>query len=223
MKYIKRITAVLFGMGILLLPATAQAVSFDQGGNSFGTDATLGTNDAYSLIFETDGTERLRVDEAGNIGINTDSPAALVHIKDGEFLFESSYDFMLKAPNGESGPGNIRYLDHNGNPVMVMEYGMGTYPGFIAALDTGDGIYISDTNGNVAIGRATSNPVPEGDLQVTSDNANSTLYVGASENSNMGQMPGCFVLGDSDGVGVTYITADDGVLSATDTKPGICD
>ena len=45
---------------------------------------------------------------------------------------------------------------------------------------------------------------------------NSTIYVGSSVKS------GCIVMGDSDGSGVTYITANDGVLSASTTKPSIC-
>lgn len=45
---------------------------------------------------------------------------------------------------------------------------------------------------------------------------NSTLYIGSSVKS------GCLVLGDSDGLGVTYITANDGILDATTTKPAIC-
>ncbi len=46
--------------------------------------------------------------------------------------------------------------------------------------------------------------------------ANSTIYVGSSVKS------GCIALGDSDGSGVTYITANDGVLTASTTKPSIC-
>ena len=40
---------------------------FIQGGNSFGSDATLGTNDAQGLSFETDDTIRMTIDSAGNI------------------------------------------------------------------------------------------------------------------------------------------------------------
>lgn len=46
--------------------------------------------------------------------------------------------------------------------------------------------------------------------------SNSTIYVGSSTKT------GCIVLGDSDGAGVTYVTANDGVLSASTTKPNFC-
>lgn len=45
---------------------------------------------------------------------------------------------------------------------------------------------------------------------------NTTIYVGSSTKS------GCIVMGDSDGSGVTYITANDGVLTASSTQPSIC-
>nr|BFD60143.1 hypothetical protein CKG001_22500 [Bdellovibrio sp. CKG001] len=42
---------------------------FVNGGNSFGANATLGTNSANSLILETNGAARMTVDSAGRIGI----------------------------------------------------------------------------------------------------------------------------------------------------------
>lgn len=45
---------------------------------------------------------------------------------------------------------------------------------------------------------------------------NSTVHIGADG------FPGCIVMGDDDSSGVTYITANDGVLSATDTPPANC-
>ena len=44
---------------------------FKQGGNSFGTTATLGTNDNQALIFETNGSEKMRIIPTGEIGIGT--------------------------------------------------------------------------------------------------------------------------------------------------------
>lgn len=45
---------------------------------------------------------------------------------------------------------------------------------------------------------------------------NSTIYVGSSVKS------GCIALGDSDGSGITYITANNGVLTSSTTKPSFC-
>lgn len=45
---------------------------------------------------------------------------------------------------------------------------------------------------------------------------NSTIYVGSSVKS------GCIALGDSDGSGITYVTANDGLLTASAIQPSIC-
>jgi len=43
--------------------------AFVQGGNSFGTTALLGTNDANSLAFETNGSTRMTINSGGQVGI----------------------------------------------------------------------------------------------------------------------------------------------------------
>ena len=42
------------------------------------------------------------------------------------------------------------------------------------------------------------------------------LFLGSSS------IPGCIIMGDSDGSGITYITVNDGVLSASTTPPSAC-
>ncbi len=51
-------------------------LAFIQSGNSFTADAKLGTNDAYALEFETNGTSRVHIDETnGNVHIGATSDA----------------------------------------------------------------------------------------------------------------------------------------------------
>jgi hypothetical protein len=54
--------------------ATNAANAFIQNGNSFGTAATLGTNDAQNLQLETNNTTRIFISGSGPIGIGTTSP-----------------------------------------------------------------------------------------------------------------------------------------------------
>jgi hypothetical protein len=55
--------------------------AFIQGGNSFGTTALLGTNDAQDLVFETNGSVRMTIGGSnGNVGIDTTNPTAKLHI-----------------------------------------------------------------------------------------------------------------------------------------------
>lgn len=53
----------------------------------------------------------------------------------------------------------------------------------------------------------------------SSANANThakKMYLGSSS------IPGCIIMGDSDGSGVTYLTVNDGVLTASSTQPSAC-
>jgi hypothetical protein len=55
--------------------APTAANVFLQGGNSFGAQALLGTNDAQNLAFETSGSVRMLISGSnGNVGIGTTSP-----------------------------------------------------------------------------------------------------------------------------------------------------
>ena len=52
------------------------STGFANGGNSFGGSATLGTNDANDLIFETGGAEGMRIDQDGDVSIGTGADGA---------------------------------------------------------------------------------------------------------------------------------------------------
>ncbi|NBP03535.1 MAG: hypothetical protein EBU90_26270, partial [Proteobacteria bacterium] len=60
-----------------LVPTNA----FLQGGNSFGTTAVLGTNDAQNLQFETNNTVRMTISGSnGFVGVGTASPTEQLHV-----------------------------------------------------------------------------------------------------------------------------------------------
>ena len=68
--------------------------AFIQNGNSFGTTATLGTNDTQNLQFETSGSVRMTISSSGNVGIGITTPSALLHVNNtgigNSFLIEDS-------------------------------------------------------------------------------------------------------------------------------------
>lgn len=70
------------GLGDVTVNVTGMPVdAFVQGGNSFGTTASIGTNDAQALAFETGGTERMRLLTNGRVGIGTSSPAVPLDVR----------------------------------------------------------------------------------------------------------------------------------------------
>ncbi len=70
------------GSGGLTWSAIAAAcpTCFVNGGNSFGGNATLGTNDNFSLAFETNGISRVFLDTTGNVGISSASNGAKLYV-----------------------------------------------------------------------------------------------------------------------------------------------
>jgi hypothetical protein len=70
---------------------------FIQNGNSFGTLATLGTNDAQNLSFETSGITRMTFAAAGNIGIGDTTPASLFTVGNGDLFQVDSTGRMFAS------------------------------------------------------------------------------------------------------------------------------
>ena len=68
----------------------ATSNAFIQGGNSFGTTATLGTNDTQNLNIETAGSTRIFISSSGQVGIGTTSPREQLGIAGGGMRIETA-------------------------------------------------------------------------------------------------------------------------------------
>src|SRR3712207_5667215 len=76
MKKVILMVACLMVLGTFKI--SAQGWSF--GGNTLTASSRFGSNNNFSVIFETNNTERARLTGAGLFGIGTTSPNAKVHI-----------------------------------------------------------------------------------------------------------------------------------------------
>jgi hypothetical protein len=106
-------------------------------------DGTQGTT-----IFQTAGTERMRIDSSGNVGIGTTTPAAPLQI--GSSTNQSDGKLMLASGNGvNSRTWSIR-TPYGGANVADPNYG------FVIRDETGavDRLSISYSTGNIGIGTA---------------------------------------------------------------------
>jgi hypothetical protein len=118
--------------------------SLDFGGNASGhkwinsRDTAAGT--AVPMLFQTGGTERMRIDSSGNVGIGTSSPTALLDVRGGLAVgpavgIAKIRRGIVNGSNGISIQGNITDTISDTNPGASIYVGGGpltdTYEGNI--------------------------------------------------------------------------------------------
>ena len=84
---------------LMIDPATGKLTSnnganlyWALGGNTLTSNQTLGTNNNYALIFKTDNQERMRLTEAGNLGLGTTAPVAKLNVQSTTEQLRLNYD-----------------------------------------------------------------------------------------------------------------------------------
>jgi len=191
--------------GVLNVSTTSLASGFfQQGGNSFGATAVLGTNDSNDLAFETGGSTRVTIDTSGYVGIGTTTPdVAELHIED------SSNNANIGAPQirltelGDAREASI--YNRNGGLILVthgadnaVDEKLSLDSGVISLFTGGTERFRINSSGDVGIGTTT----PWGKLAVAGDGSGNSLVVADSSGNTD------FVVTEDGNVGVGTTTPD---------------
>jgi hypothetical protein len=119
---------------------------------STGKSFYLSTADSTNIVFQTDNTERMRIDTSGNVGIGTSSPSAKIHGIAGADWNSTNYSFLFQNEETQNSYGNtVRIIGGGGA-------GAGNSASNILTVgDNDDNIdFVVRGDGNVGIG--TSSP-----------------------------------------------------------------
>ncbi len=202
--------SLMVALVITYIPYTYAVVgvrNFIQGGNTFGELGILGTLDNFGLSFITNGSERIRVDTLGNIGIGTSTPESKLNIVGGDFwLFNNGQNpRIVIGDSGISGQYGFAQWDSTNDYYRIETDGTNGLKGkgnnfsignifpsqpLLVGLGTNELFRVENT-GNVGIG--TTNPGQKltvaGTIEVTGFKLTTTPtsgYVLTSDASGVG-------------------------------------
>lgn len=176
------------------------------GGNSLGSELPGSVNIFAGNSNDAANGGDIQV-QAGNGG-STSGDGGMYHLVAGSAFGGDSNggDFLFEAGR-KSGSGR--------NGLFLFEDGETHNQAKLDTVSLLDSRTFTFPNASGTFGLLEADQIWSG-LNKFEASSNSTIYVGSSVKS------GCIALGDSDGSGVTYITANDGVLSASSIKPSTC-
>jgi hypothetical protein len=135
----------------------------DDKGILWGNNEINGNNASDFINIVTAGSERMRIDSSGNVGIGTSSPSQLLHIENGDVLIKETgtSDPLINFAT-TSQTWTLR-VDNSDSDKFQMRDATG-----------GNTIFTADTSGNVGIG--TTSPTQKLDVVGTIVNSSSFLH-----------------------------------------------
>ncbi len=177
------------------------------------------------------------------LGIGTNVPESALHVANGDLIVGGSYisgapaapttlnsgltvrGNIGSAPNEDLGLFASTSFEGRGHEVTIdagSTESSGSESGGDVVISAGHGAADGGAGGNVILRGGDSSTGIKGIVQIIGD----VIVGGETARGNVSagdlDIADCLAMADSDGNGVTYITANDGVLSATSTKPNIC-
>jgi hypothetical protein len=153
---------------------SATDVTFTQSNTVASTSLTQSANGsfymynygAYNLIFGTNATERMRIDNNGNVGIGESSPSGLLHLKKAsdtaDIILESSGGSGKEYLIGSRTDGSLNFYDVTASTERLR----------------------IDSSGNVGIGTSSPTSYADRTLHVTGGTGSATLKLSSTSVGN---------------------------------------
>jgi hypothetical protein len=186
-----------------------------QGGNSFGTQALIGTNDNQNLAFETSGSIRMFIASgSGNVGIGISTPSASLHVRSTASITDVA--FFQSNANGLCLSFNGSRIGFHTSPAGAF---FSPFFGFTGGSNVQIGLGNTDASARLHVrgSGATSSSIA---LRVENNNASASLIIYDDNRTELTQntgynstiTDGALVLRNSNDLSAALGVTSDGIL-----------
>ena len=164
---------------------------FGSAGGAFGSNSSHNVrasgndfmfNSVANYIYEVSGSEKMRIDSSGNVGIGETSPLATLHIKQGDSGLSSlnaAAHHLFLEDTGANGPGITLASGTTSNCSLVFGDSDSNYQGFILYDNSADAMKFGTNGGTERMRIDSSGRVG---INRTPAITNSKLEVGGADN-----------------------------------------
>lgn len=198
-------------------PITLSAYYFKNTGNSLGSSASIGTNDAYDMNVKTNNTTRINIKSTGEIGIGSNASTGTPFT----VSTSSSTNGMSIAEFTNTSLGSGSYatvavnMTNGGNGYFVMK-NSSILKGMIGYSLSTNGLWFINANystnsyglGLLSDGSMRFNNAASGNAAFTCDISGNGVFTGTVKTANPGNGAGLWKLGKKVTATVSLVTTD---------------